>query len=148
MSKILAVKPVTNKAGRPMVIISTVEKDHWVTRAQWDGAKLLPAFDAYVGGSILTDYFKKGEQLLSGDVVDTDDIILRSFSVSMNPTVAAAVAGNLILQEDAAAKEAAAMFARKRAAETPEQAQARRDAARVAREARIAASQVADPANA
>lgn len=144
MSKILAVKPITTKASRPMVIVTTLERDHFVTRAQWDGHKLSPAFDAYVGGSFHSDYFQKGDLLLSGDVVEDDNIILRDFSASMNPTVVAAIAGMLINQENSEAKEAAIMFARKRAAETPEQTAARREAAAAARAARVAVAP-ADP---
>lgn len=148
MSKILAVKPITTKAGRPMVLVQTVDRPlgHFVTRAQWDGHKLSPAFDAYVGGQFLSDYFQKGDLLLSGDVVEDDNIILRDFSASMNPIVVAQIAGMLINQETAQASEATALFAAKRAAETPEQTAARRKAVADARVARVAAAKPADPA--
>jgi len=137
MSKILAVKPITTKAGRPMVIVSTIERDHFVTRAQWDAHKYSPVFDAYVGGTFSADYFSKGDTLLSGDIVTDDGVILREFSAAQNPTVIAAIAGMLLVQENTAAQEMSALFARKRAAETPEQATARREAAAAARAARV-----------
>lgn len=137
MSKILAVKPITTKAGRPMVIVSTIDRDHFVSRSQWEGHKLNVVFDAYVGGNLETDYYAKGDLLLDGvTVVEDDNIILRDFSASMNPEVTAKIASETLNKEAEVAREASAMFARKRAAETPEQAAERRAAAKAARDAK------------
>lgn len=144
MSKILAVKPITTKAGRPMVIVSTIEKDHFVSRSQWSGHALSDVFDAYVGGEFDSDYYQKGDLLLDGvTVVEDSNVILRDFSASMNPVVTATIAATLIAQQSNQAKEQSALFARKRAEETPEQATARREAALAARLAR--ATKAADP---
>ena len=146
MSKILAAKHVTTKENRPMVIISTAERDHWVTFNQWTKGKGLSAIlDPYIGGQFEADYFKAGDQLLSGDIVDTDDIILRDFTATMNAVVTA----NLVYVEQAALaaqrSDSATLFARKRAEETPE-AKAARLAARAARLAGAAAPVTPAPA--
>lgn len=144
MSKILAVKPIVSKEQRPFVLVTTVEREVWIPRKQWDAHKLSPVLDAYVGGTMYTDYYQKGDLLLDGvTVCDESDRILRDFSASMNPTIIAQVAGQVVLTQAAEATEMAALFAKKRAAETPEQKAARLEAAAAARAARKPADPIA-----
>lgn len=148
MSKILAIKPVTSKDGRPFVLVTTADRDIWITRKQWKGHGNTEVFDAYVGGSISTDYYQKGDLLLDGvTVCDESDRILRDFSAAMNVTVTASIAAQVIANQSAEAEEMANMFAKRRAAETPEQKEARLKAAADARAARLV-QQPANPLNA
>lgn len=133
MSKILSLKHVTTGEGRPMIIVSTVDRDHWVTFNQWTKSKGYSAIlDPYVGGQFEADYFKAGDELISGDIVDTDDIIIRDFVATMNPVI---VAHLVHVEAQAAAaqrSDAATLFQRRRSEETAE-AKAARLAARAAR---------------
>jgi hypothetical protein len=139
MAKILGLKLQNRKSdGRPMIIVQANDRvaPHWVSFAQWLGHGYSEVLDAYVGGEFHPDYFKKGDELLSGDIVDVDDIILRDFVASMSENVTAKLALGALQVKTEAAKDAAELFRMRRAAETPEQAQARRDAAKAAREER------------
>lgn len=142
MSKILAIKSVTTKAGRPVVLVSTVERDHWVPFGMWHAAGNDVNFEAYVGGSFDSSYFKKGDTLISGDVAQDDDIILERFSASMNPEVLAHMAAITSNKKGEGLLEAAAMFRKKAAAD--------REAKKLAAEeaAKKAAGPVVSPAQA
>lgn len=143
MAKILGLKLQNRKAdGRPMVIIQANDRvaPHWVSFAQWIGHGYSEVLDAYVGGEFHPDYFKKGDELLSGDIVDADDVILRDFIASMSVQVASSLALGALKTKVDAATDAAKLFAARRAAETPEQTAARREAAKVARAERAAAA--------
>lgn len=114
MSKILAIKHVATKAGKPNVLVSTAAQDVWVPFGQWQSKGASAILDGYVGGSIETDFYAKGELLLNGQECTQDGIILRDFSVSMNPQVAAYAAAAEAMSRSAAASDAAAIFRRRR----------------------------------
>ncbi len=121
MSKILAVKPITTKAGKPVVLVTTFDgseiKDHWCPFGSWKAKNLsTTAFDAYVGGEFQADYFQEGEILLSGDPVTQSDIILRDFTASMNTAVSASIAALEAKTKSESMSEAAAMFRARRVA--------------------------------
>lgn len=114
MAKILAIKSVFTKAGKPNVLVSTAEKDHWVPFGQWKSKGASMNFDAYVGGQIETDYFKKDDELLNGQLCTADNTILRDFSVSMNPLVAAYAVAAETATRASELSDAAAIFRRRR----------------------------------
>lgn len=114
MSKIIAIKSVKTKAGKPNVLVSTAEKDHWCPYGSWIAKGASEALDAYVGGDFQADYFQEGELLLSGDAVTASDVILRDFVVTMNPMVVAGIAAIGVQQKGAEMQQAAAIFRRRR----------------------------------
>lgn len=114
MSKILAIKSATTKAGRPVVIVETAERTVWVPFGMWTNTGADTNFEAYIGGNIDADYFLKGEELISGDVANDDNIILRSVSVSMNSEVLAHMASINANKKAESLNSAALLFRRKR----------------------------------
>ena len=114
--KILAIKSVTTKAGRPMILVSTAKSDIWLTVAQWNAKGASATLDNYVGGDIEARYFEEGEELFDGTKCTASDKILDTFSASMNPAV---LAHSVVIEANAKEQEALdvnALFARRRAA--------------------------------
>ena len=122
---IVAIKSVTSKAGRPMILISTPEKDIWVTVKQWQAKGASAILDSYVGGTIEADFYNVGDTMLNGEKCTTANTILNDFSVSVSPIVSArALAAEQQMRMDNAVS-ASALFARKRAeAKAKEEVQA------------------------
>jgi len=114
MAKILAIKSVFTKAGKPNVLVSTAEKDIWVPYGQWQSKGASDNFDGYVGGNIEVDFFAKGDILLNGQECTQDGIILRDFAVSMNPAVVAYAVAAETAQRASKLSDAAAIFRRRR----------------------------------
>lgn len=114
MSKILAIKAIKTKLGKPVILVTTAEKDHWCAYGMWTAKGNSEALDAYVGGEFSGDYYQEGEVLLSGDPVTQSDIILRDFSASMNPEVTARVAALGIAAKAESMNDAALLFRRRR----------------------------------
>lgn len=134
--RILAIKAVKTKLGKPNVLISTAEKDHWVAYGMWTSHGNSENLEAYVGGEFTGDYFKKGETLLNGNVAENDDVILRDFSASMNPAVLAGAIAMENREKAQSLTDAALLFRRKRieaqaaaAAAVPATAEAQTDLA-------------------
>lgn len=115
MSKILSLKAVTTKAGKPTIIVITDDgKTNWVPYGSWVGHGYSETLDAYVGGEFHADYFQEGDTLLSGDAVTKSDIILRDFTAAMAPEVTAHIASIAARERADGFKAAAAMFRIKR----------------------------------
>ena len=89
MSKIIAIKHVTTKAGKPNVLVTTAERDHWVSLGQWTNKAGKANIQNFVGGDFDANYFQVGDILLNGSACTESDIILDDFTVSMNEEVLA-----------------------------------------------------------
>jgi hypothetical protein len=116
MAKILAIKPVVTKAGRPSVLIQTATADIWVSHKQYQSKGCSNTFENYVGGDIEADYYKTGEPLFDGTPCTKDDTIVRDFSMSANSMV---LASALAIESRLKAEEfsdKSALFARGRQA--------------------------------
>lgn len=114
METILAIKATKTKLGKPVIIVETASKTHWVAYGMWTAHGNSENLEAYVGGNFAGDYFKKGDELLNGDVAQDDDVILRDFSATMNPAV---LAGAIAAENAAKARgfnDAAAIFRKRR----------------------------------
>lgn len=112
--KILAIKHQSTKAGKPMIIISTADRDVWVTPKQFTSKGGSASLDSYVGGNIDVDYYAKGDALLNGQQCIDDNVILRDFVISANPAVLAnalAIESAMRMQN---AVDSSALFARNR----------------------------------
>lgn len=115
--KIAAIKSVRTKLGKPNVLVTTIDgKQHWCPYGSWHAKGNSDALDAYVGGEFLFDYFQEGEELLSGDLATSSDVILRDFSASMSPLVVATIAAIGIQKQSEDMQIAAAMFRTRRLA--------------------------------
>lgn len=137
MSKILAIKSVVTKVtaaggGKPNVLVTASDRvaPHWVPFGMWTAAGNDTNFEAYLGGEFDADYFQKGEELISGDIANDDNIILRSFSASMNPVVLAHMSIINSTAKADALNGAALLFRARR-----EEAQAKAKAAKAAADA-------------
>lgn len=116
---IIGIKSVRNKAGRPMIIVQTDVRDHWVTTKQWEGHGNSMNLEAYKGGEFSGDYFAAGDTLISGNTVEADGIILRDFVASQNPEVTARAEAAMIQAQAKELRAASALFARNRKAPAP-----------------------------
>ena len=113
--KIVEIKHVTSKAGRPMVLVVGAEKDIWLTAKQFTAKGGSSILDSYVGGNIEADFYNEGDVLQNNEKCTKDGVILRDFSISVNPIVSArALAAEQQMRMDDANSNAA-LFARKRA---------------------------------
>jgi len=90
MARIIALKRVTTKAGKPNVLVSTGKADTWVPWGQWAN-KCSKNIDSYIGGDFEPIFYAKGEELLNGDTCTQAGLIVKDFVASMNPTIAAKV---------------------------------------------------------
>lgn len=119
--KILAIKSITTKAGRPMILVQTAEKDMFITVKQWQSKGCSSILDSYVGGDIEADYYQEGDKMINDTVCTKNDTVLRDFSVSVNPVVSArALAAESELRMSNALN-ASALFARNKADKTVEE---------------------------
>lgn len=135
MSKILAIKSVLTKAGKPNVLVTTAERDHWVPFGMWNAAGNSANFESYIGGNIDADYFAEGEELISGDVAQADNMILRTFSASKNPRVLAEMDAIESAKKAEVLNEAALLFRRRRVEALAKKAAADAAAAKAAADA-------------
>ena len=88
--KILAIKRVITKVGKPSILVQTATGNHWPTPGQWKSTGASQTLDNYVGGDIDVEYFKEGELLFDGETTCTkDDTILKSVYATPNPKVLA-----------------------------------------------------------
>lgn len=111
---IIAIKSVVSKNGKPFILVTTADRDHWVAYGMWTSRGLSANLEAYVGGSFEGDYFQAGETLLNGDEAQDSNIILRDFVATQNPTV---LAGAIAMENQLKAtklNDAAAIFRRRR----------------------------------
>ncbi len=117
---ILAIKHVTSKVGRPLILVTTAAKDFWLTPKQWNSKGASAALDSYVGGNIDVDYYKEGDTLINGtDKCTKDETLVKDFYVSAN----SAVLANAFALESSAkmqkSMDMGALFARKKAESAP-----------------------------
>jgi hypothetical protein len=110
--RILALKPVQTKAGKPMILVQTATTDVWLSPKQLTSKGCSLSLDVYVGGDIAIDYHKKGDVLLNGAICDTDDKLLKDFIISANPSVLAAALAIESKQKMEDMLDASALFAR------------------------------------
>jgi hypothetical protein len=110
MAKIMQIKSQLTKAGKPVVIVTTAEKTHFVPWGQWLQVATKD-LQAYNGGEFTGFYFRKGEILLNGASCTADDTILNTFTATQNARVAAHVA--IITNEQEADRMNEAMFAQR-----------------------------------
>jgi hypothetical protein len=113
--KILAIKRITTKAGKSLVLVQTAGQDVFITAGQWKSAGCSASLDNYVGGNIDARYFEKGEELFDGKECTESGKILDTFSASMNPAV---LAHSVVIESqvnESNALSTNALFARKRA---------------------------------
>ena len=113
--KILAIKRITTKAGKSLVLVSTANQDVFITAGQWKSAGASASLDNYVGGNIDARYFEEGEELFDGTECTESGKILDSFSVSANPAVLAHALAIESSLKETQAMDLNALFARKRA---------------------------------
>lgn len=112
---ILAIKNIITKSTkRPMVLISTNVKDHWVTAAQWKSKGLSMNVMSFVKGAFDADYYQKDDQLFDGTIATDSDIILRDFSASQHPSVVAETEAIRLMKQEDEINMASALFARNR----------------------------------
>ena len=97
MARILAIKSVKSKSGKPFVLLTTSNGDVWIPYGQWSASNSVN-LQSYVGGEIAVMYFKKGDTLLSGTICEVDNVIVDSFIASQNPRVLALVEAELVQQ--------------------------------------------------
>lgn len=138
MSRILAIKQVTAKSGKPFVLVTTADRDHWVAYGMWNSRGLSANLESYVGGEFTADYFLKGEKLLNDDLAQDDNVILRDFVATMNSEVLAGAVARENAERASKASDAAAIFRRRRNEAT----------AKAAADAAVIKAPVADPAEA
>ena len=113
--KILAIKPIVTKAGKPVILVQTASTDVWLSPKQMQSKGCSVSLDSYVGGDIEVDHYKQGDKLIDGTICTTDNKLLKDFIISANPAVLANA-----LAIEAAARfnsmlDASALFARNRA---------------------------------
>jgi len=124
MQTILSLKFQNSKLGKPLVIVTTPDRPHFLSVGQWVNKGYSMNLEAYVGGQIEVDYFQKGEELLNGDVAQDSDVITRDFIVKMD----AEVLGKAIAAESATKAQgfadAARLFARNAAEARKKKAEA------------------------
>ncbi len=116
MSKILAIKPVVTKAGKPMILIQTAASDLWLSPKQMQSKGCSVSLDSYVGGDIEADYYKMGDKLIDGTLCTTDNKLLKDFVISANPAVLANALAIESRMKFESMLDAGALFARNRAA--------------------------------
>ncbi len=88
--KILAIKRIVTKLGKPSILVQTATKDIFVTPGQWAAQGASQSLDNYVGGDIDANYFEEGEMLFDGTTPCTKSgVILKTVFVSANPAVLA-----------------------------------------------------------
>lgn len=118
MSKILSIKPITTKVGKPLILVTTVaDGDVYVPYGSWvSGKKYSEVLDSYVGGEFHADFYAEGEELLDGTKFEARNgtRILRDFTAAMNPVVAALLAHQSLKAQSDSMLEAAAMFRNRR----------------------------------
>jgi hypothetical protein len=112
---ILNIKQVNKKSdGRPMLLIQTDVRDHWVTYAQWTSAGNSDNFEAYKNGAFDADYYVEGETLINGGTATASGILLKQFVATQDVAVTARTEAALIAERARGFRTASALFARNR----------------------------------
>ena len=137
----------TDKETTKILIVDEAENNVWISIADWTAQGMRNPAD-YVGGDITVEYYGVGEEIGdTGSIVETENSVKRSWSLSQNPIVLALasieVAKQQLLQAQLMSQKAA-----KRLAEFKAKEALRLEALRLEAEALEAEAPAGKPAKA
>ena len=109
--RIIAIKHITSKAGKPLVLVNTPSKDLFIPFGQWKQAGSVN-LQSYVGGDIEVNYYAKGEKLANGVECDTEGVLVKQVFPTQNAEVVGQVEA-ITVAKQAEEQEAKAAFMRR-----------------------------------
>lgn len=90
MSRIKSIKGVNTPKGVKILIETRDMQQVWIPLGQWNNKVGNNPMESYVGGEVQVDFYQKGDFMpLTGNTCTDSNKIMRDFSVSQNPEVAA-----------------------------------------------------------
>ena len=88
--KVLDIKQQNTKAGKPMILVSTLNHQIWITPKQHKSKGGSYVLENYKGGDIAVDWYEVGDVMLNGKECTTSHSVQRDYALTANPAVLAA----------------------------------------------------------